>query len=616
MDISVTIGGYILLAFILLRLLVSFVNLIWKKRTDYTFAKYQKNLNQFNPKWSILIPARDEEHNIGKILSDIEKLDNKPFETIVYNDNSGDNTVDVVNSFLNKIPGLKLIDNRVDTLPEGWLGKNSACHQLAMAASGDYLLFVDADVRLSGNIAGKYINYLVNNNLALLSMFPKQIFPNYSAKISTPLMNWILLSLLPLPLVKVCRWPSFSAANGQFMLFKADIYKELLPHMQFKGSRAEDIEIARWYKRKRKRIATLTGDDSVKCCMYDNLPDAINGFSKNVFHFFGNSVFTTILFAVLTTLTPLWFLVNGEIFNFLIILVSIILIRIFISATSEQKISDNIKYTLHQHLIFIRIIIKAMKNKAGKKMIWKGRNILGAILLCSTLFIFSFAVAQESYRSRIYKSFINGEKIGWEKVVKEMESSQPVGESTGNGLKKELLNYYYGLAGYLISQKENKRAAIYCEKGEKIIEEYLEKNPSDATFIAYRTGFLGFRIGLNNLKAVTLGIQSMNLSKKALSIDSLNVQALAERGNVLCYSPSFAGGDKLEGISFYIKAAKEIEKSGDTKENWFYLSLLTNIARSYQEIGLTSRAKAAYEKILKAEPNYKWVKDELYPSLK
>jgi glycosyltransferase involved in cell wall biosynthesis len=611
MEIFTKAAGLLLLSFLLLRLMVSIVNLLWKRYTNKTFNRYLKSEISPSEKWSILIPARDEQDNIANILSDIEKLENKPFEVIVYNDNSADNTEAVAISFSERIPGLKVIGNSIDKLPQGWLGKNRACHELASFASGDYILFIDADVRLSGNIAGKYINYLKEKNLSLLSIFPKQILPNFASKISTPLMNWILLSLLPLPLVRLCSWPSFSAANGQFMLFKADTYNQLKPHMQFSGSRAEDIEIARWYKRKKKRVATLTGDHSVECCMYQNLEDAFNGFSKNVFHFFGNSVFITILFAIITTITPLYLsLFNGALLAF-ISLIAIILIRIFISMASEQNIIENIRFLIHQHLIFIFIIIKAMKHRAQKNLIWKGRNIITFLLVFISLFAFKCADTQESYRSRIYKSFINGDMVSWERVVKEMESIVTIGESDRDPLKIELLNYYYGLAGYLISQKESKKAAAYCDKGEKIIEDFLKKNPSDATFIAYRTAFMGFRIGLNNLKAVTLGIQSMNLSKRALSIDSLNVQALTERGNVLYYSPSFAGGDKLEGISFYLKAASVIEKSGDTKENWFYLSLLTNIGRSYKEIGLTSRAKATYEKILKAEPNYKWVRDDL-----
>ncbi|PKO98697.1 MAG: hypothetical protein CVU13_09715 [Bacteroidetes bacterium HGW-Bacteroidetes-8] len=376
--------GYILLSILSLRLIVSLVNLLWKRWIDYTFLKGRvsgwgseklANGQKRKQSWSILIPARDEELNIGKLLEDIEDLKFKPMEVIVFNDNSSDKTADIVESFASRIPGLRLVDNSLESLPQGWLGKSNACHTLAQFASGDYLLFLDADVRIGNGIAESYLPYAIKEGLSLLSVFPKQILPNYQSKIVTPVMNWILLSLLPLPLVRYCSWSSFSAANGQFMLFKASVYKELQPHKEFRMSRAEDIEISRYYKKHKERIATLTGDDSVRCMMYDNLEDAINGFSKNVFHFFGNSVFTTLLFTLLTTLTPLLVLfMNGVGWAFLS-LGAAILIRLFVSLASEQSYRDNLKFMLHQQIVFLKITIRAIKNRHHKTQIWKGRNI-------------------------------------------------------------------------------------------------------------------------------------------------------------------------------------------------------------------------------------------------
>ncbi len=376
--------GYILLSILSLRLIVSLVNLLWKRWIDYTFRKGRvfgwgsekiANGQRREQSWSILIPARDEELNIGKLLEDIEDLKFKPMEVIVFNDNSSDKSADIVESFASRIPGLRLVDNSLERLPQGWLGKSYACHNLALFASGDYLLFLDADVRIGDGIAESYLPYAIKERLSLLSVFPKQILPNYQSKIVTPVMNWILLSLLPLPLVRYCSWSSFSAANGQFMLFKASVYRDLQPHKEFRMSRAEDIEISRYYKKRKERIATLTGDDSVRCMMYDNLEDAINGFSKNVFHFFGNSVFATLLFAFLTTFTPLLFLFMNGVEWVLLSLGAAVLIRLFVSLASEQSYRDNLKYMLHQQIIFLKITLMAIKNRHHKTQIWKGRNI-------------------------------------------------------------------------------------------------------------------------------------------------------------------------------------------------------------------------------------------------
>lgn len=203
---------------------------------------------------------------------------------------------------------------------------------------------------------------------------------------------------------------------------------------------------------------------------------------------------------------------------------------------------------------------------------------------------------------------------GWENIVKEMESS--ANNSKSLSYQKELLGYFYGLTGYLISIKEKKRALGYVSKGDAIIDELLSRTPQDALFTAYKAAFMGFKIGINNLKAMTLGMKSSELSKIAFLKDSLNAQVVTERANVLYYSPSFVGGNKTEAMRLYKRAISLIEQSNDIAGNWFYLSLLTNIARLEEELGNYKEALSLYKKILTIEPQYKWVKNELYPALK
>ncbi len=88
------------------------------------------------------------------------------------------------------------------TLPEGFTGKNHACHQLSLSARGDYFLFMDADVRVKGALLEEALSWMLKKDLALLSIFPVQKMKSFGEKISVPLMNWILLSLLPLPLIR------------------------------------------------------------------------------------------------------------------------------------------------------------------------------------------------------------------------------------------------------------------------------------------------------------------------------------------------------------------------------------------------------------------------------
>lgn len=359
--------GYFFLFFILLRFSVSFVNLISK-----IYLYPVTHLDEY-PKVSILIPARNEESNLKLLLSDISHLSYLNCEVLVYDDCSTDNTSLVVKNYISTNKAIRLIDG--ESLPKRWLGKNFACYNLALQATGTYLLFLDADVRIGSNLIERVLSTMQKQNLKLLSVFPKQIIDNKGTWQVVPLMNWILLSLLPLILVRLSGWTSFAAANGQFMLFETNTYRQLDPHKEFRLSKVEDIDICRYYKKKKMRVATLLGDNDIQCKMYNSKNESIEGFAKNVFAFFGNSIVATILFALVTSISPLFLFlfINTEPTLFYIAMV--ILIRICVSLTSKQSPLKNLRYMLAQHYAFLRIIYQALVHRKNKSLEWKGRKI-------------------------------------------------------------------------------------------------------------------------------------------------------------------------------------------------------------------------------------------------
>ncbi|MDP3398954.1 MAG: hypothetical protein Q8S23_07385 [Bacteroidales bacterium] len=241
------------------------------------------------------------------------------------------------------------------------------------------------------------------------------------------------------------------------------------------------------------------------------------------------------------------------------------------------------------------------------------------ILIVILLLIGMGSNAQSKYDKAIYDCYVKGDMIGWQQIIK-LAERDVVAERSGqfsykSPLKTSLINYYYGVSGWLISQKENKQVMEYIKMGEALIEKILDHEPDNATFIAYKAAFKGFRIGAGSFKVVYLGVQSLNLAKKAYSNDPMNVRALIEMGNVLYYSPSFAGGDKKKGIDFYEQAVKELENSGSTVNNWQYLSLLSSITNAYCESGQKNEALKAYLKANSVEPRFLWIKENLYPKI-
>lgn len=322
---------------------------------------------------SVLIPARNEEKNLSKILSDINCELTDLDEVIVFDDESEDNTLRVAEGFKESISSLKTLHS--DGLKEGWLGKNYGCYNLSKEAKGDYLLFVDADVRLHAEALDFAVSYMEEHHLGMMSIFPKQVMISNGEKIVVPIMNQILLNLLPLFLVKHSTLPSLSAANGQFLLFKREVYNELEPHSKFRDSAVEDIMISRFLKRMGIRISTIVGVDSVCCRMYSSFNEAVKGFSKNILHFFGGSFFVAILFWLLTYGTLILFSVVGEFKLFLLQLTIMLLSRWLTTRISKESLLWAIINFIPHGFIVLFVIIYAQFNRVKRGNTWKGRSI-------------------------------------------------------------------------------------------------------------------------------------------------------------------------------------------------------------------------------------------------
>lgn len=359
------LGGFIL-AFTAVQLLVSAANLVFRQ-------KLPKKALFKNPMVSVLIPARDEEKNIGNLLNDLAQQNYQNLEILVFDDQSTDQTAQIVQEFAKKNDRIRLIQST--GLPEGWNGKNFGCYSLANIARGEYFLFLDADVRLKKGIVSQILPYFQKYKLGLLSVFPNQIIKSPGEYFTLPIMNYILLSLLPLVLVRTSGFSSLSAANGQCMLFNAETYRRINPHEKLKSEKVEDIKIARLYKKEKIKIACLASIKDIRCRMYTHFTEAVNGFSKNVFMFFGGSAILAFSFWLITTFGFVAVLFSFSKMVFLGYLAAILLTRIFISAVSHQNILLNMILMIPQQLTLGVILYRATANQLNKQFVWKGRNI-------------------------------------------------------------------------------------------------------------------------------------------------------------------------------------------------------------------------------------------------
>jgi tetratricopeptide (TPR) repeat protein len=234
--------------------------------------------------------------------------------------------------------------------------------------------------------------------------------------------------------------------------------------------------------------------------------------------------------------------------------------------------------------------------------------------LVLTLFLFTLApeiYSESPYKKTIYNTFINREMYKWGAIIHTLDTGKP----TTVDKKLELINYYYGYIGYLIGKKQNDVAGSMIIKGEKLIHQVLVASPKNATAISFKGSFLGFRMGLNKYKSFGLSRESFANINRAYSMDPQNVQANIDKGNILYYSPGIFGGDKEEALKYYLKGSRILEKNRDTDQNWVYLNLLTVIAMAYEKTDQPEQARQICEKLLRKEPNYRWIKDVYYPQL-
>ncbi len=358
--------AYLVYGFAVIQFAVALVNLLFRQplpQPDPTFK----------PLVSLLIPARNEAQNIGKILNDIQNQPYKNIEVLVFNDQSEDDTAAIVEEYAVNDKRIKLIHS--DGLPDGWLGKNHGCYSLAQKAKGDYYLFLDADVRISGNLIPESVNKVRKQHLGLLTIFPKQIMLTPGEYLVVPVMNYILLSLLPLIMVRLSGFASLSAANGQFMLFDADTYRRQQPHKKHRSNRVEDISIARSMKAAGIPIACLAGTGDIRCRMYSGFNDAIKGLSRSVIMFFGNSAIMAVVFWLFTTLGVLFVGLTLPLYAFIFYLLVLLLTRVFISVVSRQNIFKNVVLGFFQKLVLGFVIIRAILSQKKNAFEWKGRQV-------------------------------------------------------------------------------------------------------------------------------------------------------------------------------------------------------------------------------------------------
>lgn len=233
------------------------------------------------PQVSVIIPARNEEANLGSCLESLISQDDIPFEIIVVNDHSTDRTKEIAQSFSR----VRVID--AGPLPAGWTGKNNAVATGARAARTNWFLFTDADtVHLRGSLA-RALWEAQQYGADLLSYSPEQIAMTFWEMAVLPVVFAELARQYPPSKVSDPNSPE-AAANGQYILVKREAYQAVGGHAAVASAILEDVALARVIKASGRKIIFRYAADAVRTRMYRNFLQLSEGWTKNLSLLFPN----------------------------------------------------------------------------------------------------------------------------------------------------------------------------------------------------------------------------------------------------------------------------------------------------------------------------------------
>jgi chlorobactene glucosyltransferase len=272
----------LLLALPWLLLPLAFVLAVRLPRALPSPAEAQALLATPPPLVSVVIPARNEAHNIESVVTSVTASSYPRFEVVVVDDESEDGTGEIARACgRGNAERLEVIGG--EALPPGWLGKPWSCARGARAARGSLLLFTDADTVHSPDLLARAVAGLEEDHADVLTVLGRQIMASFWERLVQPHVFVMLLSRFPRGrrALSERRWRD-AIANGQYLLFRRDVYDALGGHEAVKDEVVEDLRLAQIIVRSGRRLTLRLAERELATRMYRGLRDLVGGWTKNV----------------------------------------------------------------------------------------------------------------------------------------------------------------------------------------------------------------------------------------------------------------------------------------------------------------------------------------------
>lgn len=222
-----------------------------------TIESVDKNAITNTPKISVILPARNEEKYIAKCLESLLAQDYPNFEIIAINDSSSDKTNDIIHEYAKRHSCIVAVSARPK--PETWVGKNWACHEGYMKATGDVLLFTDADTMHSPYVMSLALRHIVLDKLDAITAIPKLLCMDIWTKITLPMLSNFLHSRFS-PLRVNNPKTKTGYFFGSFYMITRETYETIGTHKVVKHELVEDGALGRMVKEQKFRMKMVRGE--------------------------------------------------------------------------------------------------------------------------------------------------------------------------------------------------------------------------------------------------------------------------------------------------------------------------------------------------------------------
>ena len=336
---------------------------------------------------SIIVPFRNEEANLPTLLEMLKQQDYPNIEIILANDQSTDNSLKIAENFAKEFPNTKVVS--VKDRPAGWVGKTWACEQGFKAASGEWLLFTDADVKFEESAVRRALGFAISKNLDVLTLMPKIVCRSIWAKLIQPFFYHFLLVLYSPLKVNDVNNP-FAYVFGAFFLIRKSTYIGVGTHEAVKNSIIEDRAFGALAKQKGAKLLMIDGSESYSSVWASTLSDVIHGMERiasfsisvnpfrGVFFAAGVFVITTLPFLVVPA-ALFWYSQSVTYAGIILILSSLAATLVVIASSIEVlgplklSIAYIIAAPIGGLLFAAAMLTAAYKNAFRKRIVWKGR---------------------------------------------------------------------------------------------------------------------------------------------------------------------------------------------------------------------------------------------------